>query len=136
MPLTWSEKMTTGLADIDAHHQELIRQTNALHEAMAQGKSRQEIIKVLDFMLEYSAMHFQKEEEYMDQYKCPAALLNKRSHEAFVRRAKGLREQLNREGATSKLVLETYQQLADWLVDHILNTDTQLYPYVKKATGG
>lgn len=98
MAIAWDASMTTALPDIDEQHQRLIQVTNDLMEALAQGKARQEIGRILDFLNDYAAEHFAKEEAYMAKYKCPAALANKLAHSNFVKTFGELHERFHKEG--------------------------------------
>ena len=135
MAIVWEPSMTTGLPDIDKQHQQLIRATNDLMEALAQGKARQEVGRILDFLNDYATEHFAKEEAYMAKYKCPAALSNKLAHSNFVKTFGELHERFHKEGSSAALALEVRRNLADWLVSHIRGVDTQLAAYVPKQAG-
>ena len=50
MPVAWDPSMATGVTHVDQQHQELFRQVAALGEAMKQGRGRDEIARILDFL--------------------------------------------------------------------------------------
>ena len=83
--------MSTGVAELDGHHQEIILRLNQLHEMMQEGRGRGELRSLLDYLLEYTASHFAKEEACMEKYGCPAAAGNIKTHAALVERVKGFR---------------------------------------------
>jgi hemerythrin len=74
-------------------------------EAMEQGRSRAEVGTVLDELDRYTAVHFSHEEECMFRYECPAAQLNAREHQEFLRTVSRFRADFEANGATTKLVL-------------------------------
>jgi hemerythrin-like metal-binding protein len=59
MGITWDEeRMATGVAEIDAQHQELICRFNEFHDAVVQAKGKDAIRRTLDFLNEYTISHF------------------------------------------------------------------------------
>ena len=73
MATAWNESMTTACRWSDNEHQELFRQVDKLNQAMLQGKGRDEIEKILDFVGDYVVTHFAHEEKIMADYRCPVA---------------------------------------------------------------
>ncbi len=136
MPMAWdAATMTTGLATVDRQHQELFQQVGRLHEAMTQGRGRNEVAKVLDFLGNYVAQHFAQEERSMKEFQCPAAATNAMAHAQFLAKFKALREQFERQGGSAAVVLSIHKTLTDWLVQHIQTVDVKLKPCVEKAKG-
>ena len=129
MSITWNpDTMSTGVAEVDAQHRELIGRLNRLFEMMRQGKAKSEIESLVGFIGEYAVWHFAHEEACMERHRCPAAAANKAAHAQFVQVFEGLSQRLTREGPTLSLVLEIQKQMTDWLTSHIVRVDTQLRP--------
>lgn len=131
--IAWDDAMTTGIPKVDEQHKDLIRQLNVLIEAMSQGKGRQQIEKLLDYLTDYALNHFGYEEKCMEEYRCPVAAKNKDAHAKFVERFLALRAEIQKEGPTPRLVIEARHVLSDWLVNHILRVDSKLHPCVTKT---
>lgn len=134
MPITWDKSLSTGLADIDAQHQELIRQVNEFSAATASGRGRDELGRMLDFLGKYAIDHFTKEEAAMARYRCPAAEANKQAHKQFIARFQELRGKFNAQGAQASLAIDIYNELVNWLVKHIRGIDVQLAKSVGEQT--
>jgi hemerythrin len=126
MAVTWDQSMATGSLSVDQQHQSLFRQVNALSDAMKQGKGRDEIGKLLDFLAQYVVRHFAEEERLMEQLKCPAAAANKQAHAQFLATYSGLRKQFDGAAAGPSMVLQIHDLLSKWLVQHIQGIDVQL----------
>lgn len=126
MAVVWNNSLATGVPEVDRQHQELIHQLNRLGEAMSQGKGRDELAKILDFLADYVVRHFAAEERHMDQLNCPAAEANREAHRQFLTTFKTLRARFDAAGAQSTLVLEIHGTLSKWLVEHITKIDKQL----------
>lgn len=126
MAIQWDRSMATGVERVDAQHRELIRQVNAFAEAMATGRGRTELGKMLDFLGKYTVDHFAEEEACMDRFHCPAAEANRTAHRQFLARFKELRAKFDAQGAQATLALDIHRELSEWLVKHIGAIDTQL----------
>ncbi len=129
--IAWDESMTTGVPEIDAQHKELLEKFNELSDALDEHKDRQTAAAILDFLQFYSAWHFQREEACMEQYHCPMAELNRVGHAEFIAHFGQLYELYQGRGVTHETAKTVYEELRDWLVNHIRRVDSGLYPCVK-----
>jgi len=132
MLIRWSEKYNTGVAEIDEQHKEIIAQLNRLHDAVVSGLGKDVITDILEFAGEYAAKHFSFEENCMNKYRCPAARENQLAHEAFIKRFEEIRKLLDEQDVDSKVVLDVYKELRDWIKTHIMKIDTNLKTCVSK----
>lgn len=136
MEIAWDESMRTGLPEIDRQHQELIQQLNELYETMLYGAGEKKLTEVLQFVGEYANFHFQREEECMHRYRCPAADINRNAHAQFLATFTGLAGRLQTEGPTEAVQLAVQRELLDWFLQHIKGVDTQLRPCVEAGQAG
>ena len=128
--IKWDDSMSTGIDNIDAQHKELIDNFDALLEAVAQGRGREETGEILDFLQFYSQWHFEREEHYMAEYNCPAAEENIEAHNVFRDRFGQLYEQYQSSNVDMKIMADTVNELTVWVLNHIITVDAQLYPCV------
>jgi len=133
MPITWDDSMSTGIPAVDAEHQELFRQVERFHTVMSEGKGAEELAKLLDFLGQYTARHFSREECFMEQFKCPAAAANKAAHKQLLEKFGELRESFIQQGGGPSIAVEIYRTLCDWLVRHVRDIDTKLRDSVQSA---
>ncbi len=127
MPFEWDEEtMGTGVPEIDAQHQELIKRLRGLLAAMRAGRSESELGSVLDFLGEYAAWHFGQEEACMDRHHCRAAAANRSAHRHFVAVFEELAARVKAEGPKMSLTIRAERELADWVRHHIVRIDSQL----------
>jgi hemerythrin len=131
MATGWDITMTTGVPQVDNEHKELFRQVANLGQAMQEGKGRDEIGKILNFVGDYVVSHFAHEEKFMADYRCPVAEANKTAHNQFIAKFKDLLRRFESAGATSGMTLEINDTLKNWLVQHIRQIDTQLLACTK-----
>jgi hemerythrin len=132
--LIWDESMTTGQPNLDAQHQELFERYNRLSEALKQGSGsvRTATGEMLDFLQFYAAWHFEREEECMEEHRCPFAEANKNAHAQFIEMFGQFYEQWQESDTDMALVRQTYEELGNWIENHIMRIDTQLLTCAKK----
>jgi hemerythrin len=126
MQTAWNPSLATGINTVDREHQEIFRQAALLTAAMKEGKGRDELKNIVDFVDDYIVTHFINEEKVMDEYRCPAAGVNKAAHTQFIKAFKDLKDKFNAAGASTSLVLDISTMINNWLVQHIKQIDFQL----------
>lgn len=134
MPITWNPTLATGVNTVDDQHKELFRQVGELNAAMAQGRGRDEIAEVLDFLGQYVVRHFAHEERMMEHYACPAAEANRRAHAEFLAKFKTLQDRFCKGENGPAMVIEIYNTATNWLVQHIQGIDTKLRDCVQAGS--
>lgn len=118
--------MSTGNYDIDQQHRNLIDMVNQLEEAVEQGRGREGVDRLLNFLGEYAAKHFTMEEKVMEEAHCPAAAQNREAHQALFETYKKWRANYDSNGFDPKLIIELKEILSQWLVSHICKIDCAL----------
>lgn len=133
MPLEWNNDLSIGVNEIDNQHKELFKRINSLLEACTQGKGKDEVGKVINFLEDYIVEHFNAEEAI--QRKCasyPDYQSHKALHDEFRKKFSELKKQFENEGAGLPLVLRTNRAVVDWLIMHIGRVDKVLGSFLKK----
>jgi hemerythrin len=88
---------------------------------------------LLDFLQFYSAWHFEREEQCMEEYQCPVAEMNKVAHAEFIEMFERFYEEWWADSMDMELVQQTFRGVGIWIQNHIQRTDTQLLFCVKEA---
>ncbi len=135
-PFTWDDSLNTGVPMIDAHHKELIAAVNDLGLAIAHHKGSTAIKKLFAFLKFYAEWHFEHEEACAAKHKCPIAEVNQQAHATFIENFGQLHDRYKASDASEAVAIEIYQQLADWLISHILKIDTNIGRCIRSATQG
>jgi hemerythrin-like metal-binding protein len=134
--IQWEEeRMTTGVAEIDEQHQELIGMINRLHRACVAGAGKTQVRQMLDFLAAYVQTHFSHEEQVMEQHRCPAKERNKMAHEKFLKTFQKLVATFEAKGPSTAVLLDLKQLVADWLKNHICSVDTGLRNCASESPG-
>jgi hemerythrin-like metal-binding protein len=135
--IRWDEeRMTTGVATIDAQHQELISRLNQLHNACRRGAGKEELRPMLDFLARYAQEHFGYEEDLMEKTSCPSKAANRAAHLKFLREFEEVLRIFNEGNGTTRLLLALKTMVADWLESHICSVDTHLRGCQQKCGAG
>ena len=132
LSLQWQTLKSTGVPELDNHHQEFINKTNALLAAVSEGKQKSALMEILLFTRKYAKKHFAREEEYMEKHNCPAAEKNKLEHKNFIERFDTIIDDYLKYGETETLATQVVNELTAWVVNHIDSIDAELAAYVQE----
>ncbi|MEK6743203.1 MAG: bacteriohemerythrin [Nitrospirota bacterium] len=132
MSFVWTDDLLTRVDDIDEQHKEIFVRLNALLDALARQKGKEEIGGFLDFLEEFVAYHFAAEEREMTGHKYPGLADHEKEHEEFKKRICALKRDFNESGASTQLVLMTVRSSCEWLVGHIKKTDKAMAGFLKQ----
>lgn len=125
--ITWQEKYSTGIAELDKQHKNLFDYTNSLEQIIKDNAlSRSSIDGFMRLLDQYIKVHFGHEENCMYKYHCPAAAQNKEAHQKFIERFKMTEDRIRTEDANDQALKDLHQFLESWLVEHICKIDTQI----------
>jgi hemerythrin len=128
--LFWRDEMTTGVVELDAQHKYLINFFNDLGHSIKKKYDPEDISKVLKVMKYYADWHFHKEDECMARYHCPAAEKNTKAHAIFMEKLQEYQKEYEQSGGSIELAIKIHEELANWIVNHIMAIDTQLHPCI------
>ena len=132
MPLIeWNDSYSVSSVVLDNHHQKIILIINKLHDAMLQGKARQEISTVLAELANYTQFHFSAEEKEMQACAYPGLASQKAQHRMFE--AKLAQYQAELKSGQLMISAQVVNFLKDWLATHIQAEDKKYAPYMKTA---
>ena len=128
--LEWNDRFSVGNRALDEDHKRLFQLFNELSWAMRAGKAKAAIAPVLDALIQYTAVHFKREEEAMEAGGFPDLAAHRKLHEAFVATALEVREKFSK-AQTNTLAIETLAFVKKWLIDHIQKSDMAYSPFVQ-----
>lgn len=126
MALTWTEELAVGYGLIDAQHKELFSRYNSLLQACKEGKGRDAIVPVLDFLIDYVSAHFAEEERFMERYAFPERDEHLQQHRELFHHVAEVRKELQEKGATVAVITSINHTLFNWLLKHVKQTDVKL----------
>ena len=129
--LTWEEKYSTGVPQLDKQHQNLFKYTNDLEDYINNNFGSQETTnRMMQFLEQYIKVHFSNEETCMHKYLCPMAAKNKEAHQGFIQKYKATVSKIKEGKSGDKALKELHQFLEAWIKEHVCKLDVQLKPCV------
>lgn len=131
MEMAWTDKLATNVRLIDDQHKEIFNRCNSLYTACREGKGKEEVLRLLEFLEEYVKEHFAAEERLQVRYAYPLYDDHKEQHARFMVEVGRLAAEIKAEGATLALVIKTNQTLTSWLMQHISKTDGEMAAYLR-----
>lgn len=127
--LTWNDRLSVGLASMDATHREFLERLAALAEA-----TPEQLAERFDVLLAHTRDHFAAEEALMAETTFPAINEHKAEHARVL-------TELTHFGASAAAgrlpLLRAYvrEQLPDWFMLHLLTMDTATAAHVRRVLG-
>lgn len=131
MRVQWTEALSTGAPEIDEQHKELINRINALLDACAGNRPRDEVGLVIDFLEEYVVAHFNNEENRMVATGYSEYRQHKSEHAIFIERVADVKRKFQSEGAAAEVLHLATRTLMEWLDVHIRRTDRKLGEHLR-----
>lgn len=130
MPLmTWTDKLSVGVGVLDEDHRRLVALINELYDAMQAGQGKDALGRILNSLVQYTKMHFAREESFFAQTAYPAAAAHRTEHQNLTRQVLQVQEKYN-AGVAVTLSLELLQFLKNWLIQHIQGSDQKYRPHL------
>lgn len=131
MAIVWTQDLSVGVANIDGQHKKLFEKADQLFEAGKNGKSKEVIGQLLDFLDDYTKQHFKDEEAYMASIKYPELAAQKTAHTNFIAELTKLKKDYETSGGNISVIINANQMVIDWLVKHISGMDKKIGAYAK-----
>ena len=127
----WKDDYSVHVISIDNQHQTLFRMAGELHGAMIAGQARAVLAKILDRLVQYTAMHFAHEERLMRLHNYPDLPSHRAEHQALTTQV--LKLQADFQGGKATITIQLLQFLKDWLEKHIKGSDMRYVPCLAKS---
>lgn len=136
--IQWSDKLATGIEEIDSQHHYLINAINEAREALIERRNLGRIEPITKDLLAYAIFHFDTEEELMRNYGYDReagadAGLHHQEHRDFSARVIAIRDALNEGLPVAAEDLVSF--LENWLIGHIMQTDQKLAAFIRRKRG-
>jgi hemerythrin len=125
----WKSEYALGIGSIDAQHQGLFAIGRELYGAMSAGQGKVVLARILDRLVQYTAVHFAHEERLMQSHHYPDFAQHKAQHDALVKQVLAFQAEFNSGRAT--MAIKVLQFIKDWLEKHIIGTDFAYIPCMK-----
>jgi hemerythrin len=131
MAIKWNENLAVGVSEIDEQHRELFDRLNKLLEACNQGKGKEAVASMIDYLEAYVVKHFSAEEKLQRASGYPQFKAHQAMHAEFMQKAAGLKAKLEEQGPALPFVITVNKTVVDWVTNHISKADRDLGQYLQ-----
>ncbi len=120
----------TGIQLIDDEHAKLFEYANQIYDLLHDefvADKYDNIRDVLAKLTDYARKHFADEEAYMESIQYKKIFTQKIQHQAFMDELEKYDlDVIDQSDNKDKIISDLLLFVTDWLVEHILNLDTQI----------
>lgn len=131
MAMGWTEDLSVGIGIIDQQHKIWFDKANELFDAGKKGIANEFVANMLEFLDEYTKMHFRDEEKYMLSIEYPEYNNQKKLHTNFITELAKLKEEYSKSGGNIVVIINANQMVINWLINHISTQDKKIGQYVR-----
>lgn len=128
----WTQNLAVGIELIDEQHKMLFQRANDVSQSIDSGQGLTQIIKTLDFLIDYTHFHFSTEENHMQANNYPGLEAHQASHRELITTLNDLERDFKEEGATNQLAEALNSFLNNWLVKHIRGIDVRFGDFLRE----
>jgi hemerythrin len=134
MAIKWNETLAVGVSEIDEQHRGLFDMLSRLLEACNQGKGKETVGSMIDFLEDYAAKHFSAEEKLQIASGYPQYKAHQGMHREYLQNVAGLRAKLEEQGPTLSFVITVNKTVVDWITNHIKKADRELGQHLQSKS--
>jgi len=130
--ITWSNKLSVGILDIDKQHKNFISLINRTHNLVMEKAEEGQLKQILNELIEYARIHFSTEEKYFNDFHYKYKEEHEREHERLILRVLNFYNQFEKQDV--KIIKKLIDFLKDWLKNHLKTHDFK-YAKIFKEEG-
>ena len=130
--IEWDDSLSIGIEEIDDQHKMLIQRLNDLSAAVEMMRGEIEIMKTIQFMIDYTDFHFSSEEKHMAEQNYPGLEFQQAQHAEFKNSLNRLLDDFEDEDVTRELTNSINTFLGNWLIKHIKGVDLKFSQFLKE----
>ena len=119
--LTWSHECIVGVQAMDDQHGILMDTLNELRTMLLRGTSRPDVSLQLERLIEFTQMHFESEDQLLQQQGYPGAEEHRVEHQGLLKRLYAALEQVNGDQEIHLNSLLDF--LPAWYLEHVEKLD-------------
>lgn len=127
--LSWSDKFSVGVDEIDRQHKHMMRLINDIDDVVAKGGAYEQIEPIVIELVEYAKTHFAYEEKMLLANQCSDYEAHKQNHEILTKELSDWQEKLKHCSKEQLKELMTILRL--WFPGHILGADKKHAQYLQ-----
>ncbi len=129
--IEWTNDLSVGVDIIDEQHQKWIEHYNNAVAAIEKHHEVAQISQSLEFLSDYTEVHFATEEKAMAESGYPELEEHKAKHNALRKTLAAMSEEFIEDGATDLLAESVETFLGNWLIKHIEEVDKRYAAFTR-----
>jgi hemerythrin len=126
----WNANYSVNIGSIDAQHQNLFAIGRELYAAMNAGQGKAVLGKLLDRLVQYTAVHFAHEERLLKLHNYKEYAAHKAEHDALTKQV--LQFQADFTSGRAAMSVQLLYFIKDWLEKHINGSDKRYAPALRE----
>jgi len=119
----WRDDYCVNIEEMDNQHKELFKAANDLYDVVSAKPEKSVFLDALDFLIRYTEIHFQEEEELMQSRHYPDLEMHKKKHAYLIDKIKAFQDRCSSEEI--EIGADLIDFVKEWIVNHILREDRQ-----------
>ena len=128
--IRWKDRYNIGYKEIDAQHMGLLGVLNELADLIGKKSAPDAVAAIFHRLCQYALTHFATEERYLKAAGYPGLSRQESEHATFINRLLELNHSY--DPVDPQLVEETLSFVKDWYLNHILQSDLDYVPHLKR----
>jgi len=129
MNFVWDNTYSVNNELIDSQHEKLLGLFDETYQLLSVEESHYRTIELISELIVYSIFHFSEEEKLMERAGFEGLEAHKREHATFIEKINGFKNDSLEN--VENLNEEIFLFLADWIITHIQETDSQYIEALK-----
>jgi len=130
--IIWNNDLSVGIELIDQQHKDWLKHFNDAAESIESNLSASQTVKTLNFLIDYTEVHFSTEEKSMLKNKYPDYEEHKRHHDELRQTLTNLINEYRDEGPTNLLSDSVETLMSNWFIKHIQEIDKKFIDFIKE----
>jgi hemerythrin len=126
--LIWNHECVVGVQAMDDQHAVIMDTMNELRQLIVQGGDRKLICDHIDRLIAFTQMHFQSEEQLLEQRGFPGIAEHRAVHQRLLSQVQSMLERARHSDAFE--IEPFFQFLRNWYSEHIEGLDRQYGPWL------
>jgi len=129
--MIWSEQLSVSVEALDDDHKKLVEIINELYDGMLINSNGELLDGIFDRLVVYTKTHFAREEGFFDLTNYPNAERHKQKHEEMTAWVLEMQRKYH-SGELAAPSMQVAMYLKQWLLTHIVGTDSEYKAYLNK----
>jgi len=124
--IVWKPEYNLGIPIIDEQHRGIVTTINSLHFGMQNKYIKNMLDPIIDMMYDYTCIHFQVEEAFLEKIDFPNAKVHHKLHRELSSKLAGI----GRKSMFDKDPCQLMDFLRQWWINHICCEDLKFRDYL------